>query len=204
MPGDKYVVQFMAKVNGDHRNVATVEYPGGKDDDDAKVQTEEVKLLIKKYVSSALAGSYDDSSATIANNNTAYFKLVVSGATNSLTGFRVEDTLDNAKLQYLTDSEKLASNAFTGVITFGANNPSKPAYTITPVVVTGASETKITWTVKMAEGAYFMPGDSLEIIFMTKKLQNTDNTAYVYYPKRDGTEGSDKDPASVTYTSGGG
>lgn len=30
LPGDKYQVQFKVKVNGDQRNVAFIEYPGGK------------------------------------------------------------------------------------------------------------------------------------------------------------------------------
>lgn len=204
LPGDRYTVKFMAKINGAHKNIAIVDYPGGKDDDDASVDTEEVKLSIKKYVSAKLDGTYDDVSATISPNATAYFKLVVTGATNSLTGFRVTDSLKNSDLLYLTGSESLANNAFTGVITFGSKNPNKPAYTITPTIEKTDTHTNITWTVKMAEGTYFMPGDSLEIIFMTKKINNTENTAYVYYPKRDGTEGSDKDPASVTYSSGGG
>ena len=85
LPGDKYQVQFKVKVNGDQRNVAFIEYPGGKRSDDASVKTEDVKLTIKKYVSDKIDGTYNDDSITLSNNTTAFFKLVVSGATNSLT-----------------------------------------------------------------------------------------------------------------------
>lgn len=85
LPGDKYQVQFKVKVNGDQRNVAFIEYPGGKGNDDASVKTEDVKLTIKKYVSDKIDGTYNDDSITLSNNTTAFFKLVVSGATNSLT-----------------------------------------------------------------------------------------------------------------------
>lgn len=208
LSGDVYRVQFKAKVNGDQQNVALLTYttpntPDGRDDDDAKVQTSDVNLTIKKYVSDKLDGVYQDNSITLTNSATAYFKLVISGATNSLTGFRVTDKLDNTKLRYLTGSQALANNAFTGVITFGANNPNKPDYTITPTVTTGATHTDIVWQINMGTG-YFMPGDSLTIIFMAQKLNSETNTAYVYYPKRDGTEGHAQDPASVANPSGGG
>lgn len=47
LPGDVYKIQFKAKVNGDQKNIGTVEYstpntPNGKSEDDASVKTNEV------------------------------------------------------------------------------------------------------------------------------------------------------------------
>ena len=194
LPGDKYQVQFKVKVNGDQRNVAFIEYPGGKWSDDASVKTEDVKLTIKKYVSDKIDGTYNDDSITLSNNTTAFFKLVVSGATNSLTGFVVKDTIkDNLKFDF--SSTGLANNAFTGVIAFGAQNPNKPAYKITPTI-SGTYPADIEWKVEMLNGN-FMPGDSLTIIFKATKLGTQENVATVEYPKRDGTIGKDSDPARV-------
>ena len=194
LPGDKYQVQFKVKVNGDQRNVAFIEYPGGKWSDDASVKTEDVKLTIKKYVSDKIDGTYNDDSITLSNNTTAFFKLVVSGATNSLTWFVVKDTIkDNLKFDF--SSTGLANNAFTGVIAFGAQNPNKPAYKITPTI-SGTYPTDIEWKVEMLNGN-FMPGDSLTIIFKATKLGTQENIATVEYPKRDGTKGRDSDPARV-------
>ena len=194
LPGDKYQVQFKVKVNGDQRNIAFIEYPGGKWNDDASVKTEDVKLTIKKYVSDKIDGTYNDDSITLSNNTTAFFKLVVSGATNSLTGFVVKDTIkDNLKFDF--SSTGLANNAFTGVIAFGAQNPNKPAYKITPTI-SGTYPADIEWKVEMLNGN-FMPGDSLTIIFKATKLGTQENVATVEYPKRDGTKGKSSDPAKV-------
>ena len=194
LPGDKYQVQFKVKVNGDQRNVAFIEYPGGKWNDDASVKTEDVKLAIKKYVSDKIDGTYNDDSITLSNNTTAFFKLVVSGATNSLTWFVVKDTInDNLKFDF--SSTGLANNAFTGVIAFGTQNPNKPAYKITPTI-SGTYPADIEWKVEMLNGN-FMPGDSLTIIFKATKLGIQENVATVEYPKRDGTTGKSSDPAKV-------
>ena len=194
LPGDKYQVQFKVKVNGDQRNVAFIEYPGGKWNDDASVKTEDVKLTIKKYVSDKIDGTYNDDGITLSNNTTAFFKLVVSGATNSLTGFVVTDRIEQ-NLKFDFSSTGLANNAFTGVIAFGAQNPNKPAYKITPTI-SGTYPTDIEWKVEMLNGN-FMPGDSLTIIFKATKLGTQENIATVEYPKRDGTKGKSSDPASV-------
>ena len=194
LPGDKYQVQFKVKVNGDQKNVAFIEYPGGKGNDDASVKTEDVKLTIKKYVSDKIDGTYNDDSITLSNNTTAFFKLVVSGATNSLTWFVVKDTIkDNLKFDF--SSTGLANNAFTGVIAFGTQNPNKPAYKITPTI-SGTYPADIEWKVEMLNGN-FMPGDSLTIIFKATKLGTQENIATVEYPKRDGTTGKSSDPAKV-------
>lgn len=194
LPGDKYQVQFKVKVNGDQRNVAFIEYPGGKWNDDASVKTEDVKLAIKKYVSDKIDGTYNDDSITLSNNTTAFFKLVVSGATNSLTWFVVKDTIkDNLKFDF--SSTGLANNAFTGVIAFGTQNPNKPAYKITPTI-SGTYPADIEWKVEILNGN-FMPGDSLTIIFKATKLGTQENVATVEYPKRDGTTGKSSDPAKV-------
>ena len=201
LPGDKYQVQFKVKVNGDQKNVAFIEYPGGKWNDDASVKTEDVKLTIKKYVSDKIDGTYNDDSIILSNNTTAFFKLVVSGATNSLTGFVVKDTIkDNLKFDF--SSTGLANNAFTGVIAFGAQNPNKPAYKITPTI-SGTYPADIEWKVEMLNGN-FMPGDSLTIIFKATKLGEETNIATVEYPKRDGTKGKSSDPASVRSSGGWG
>ena len=194
LPGDKYQVQFKVKVNGDQRNIAFIEYPGGKWSDDASVKTEDVKLTIKKYVSDKIDGTYNDDGITLSNNTTAFFKLVVSGATNSLTGFVVTDRIEQ-NLKFDFSSTGLANNAFTGVITFGVQNPNKPAYKITPTI-SGTYPTDIEWKVEMLNGN-FMPGDSLTIIFKATKLGTQENIATVEYPKRDGTKGRDSDPARV-------
>ena len=201
LPGDKYQVQFKVKVNGDQRNVAFIEYPGGKWSDDASVKTEDVKLTIKKYVSDKIDGTYNDDDITLSNNTTAFFKLVVSGATNSLTGFVVTDRIEQ-NLKFDFSSTGLANNAFTGVIAFGAQNPNKPAYKITPTI-SGTYPTDIEWKVEMLNGN-FMPGDSLTIIFKATKLGTQTNIATVEYPKRDGTKGKSSDPASVKSSGGSG
>lgn len=201
LPGDKYQVQFKVKVNGDQKNVAFIEYPGGKWNDDASVKTEDVKLTIKKYVSDKIDGTYNDDSITLSNNTTAFFKLVVSGATNSLTWFVVKDTIkDNLKFDF--SSTGLANNAFTGVIAFGTQNPNKPTYKITPTI-SGTYPADIEWKVEMLNGN-FMPGDSLTIIFKATKLGTQENIATVEYPKRDGTKGKSSDPASVRSSGGWG
>ncbi len=171
------------------------------DPEDVKPKLEDVKLKIKKYVSDALAGTWIDDSKQFSNGSTAFFRLVISGASAPLTGFRVTDRIEG-NLSYL-DSSDLANNAFTGVISFGANNPNKPAYTITPKVTTGSNFTDLEWKVNMGTG-FFMPGDELILIFKTKKNGNQTNIGHVYYPKPNGTEGHDEDPASVTTPSSGG
>ena len=119
---------------------------------------------------------------------------MVSGATNSLTGFVVTDRIEQ-NLKFDFSSTGLANNAFTGVITFGAQNPNKPAYKITPTI-SGTYPADIEWKVEMLNGN-FMPGDSLTIIFKATKLGTQENVATVEYPKRDGTKGRDSDPARV-------
>lgn len=81
------------------------------------------------------------------------------------------------------------------MITFGVQNPNKPAYKITPTI-SGTYPTDIEWKVEMLNGN-FMPGDSLTIIFKATKLGTQENIATVEYPKRDGTKGRDSDPARV-------
>lgn len=88
------------------------------------------------------------------------------------------------------------------MITFGVNNPGKPAYTITPKA-TGTHPTDLEWQIDMG-GAFFMPGDELVIIFKAQKNGDHTNIAHVYYPKRDGTTGHAQDPARVTTPSSGG
>ena len=77
---------------------------------------EDVQLKIKKYVSTAITGPREDNRLNM-NNGTAYFKLVISGATAPLTGFRVTDRIEG-NLTFDTGSWLLPDNAFTGVITF--------------------------------------------------------------------------------------
>lgn len=48
---------------------------------------------------------------------------------------------------------------------------------------------------------YFMSGDSLTIIIKAQKKGDQNNIAHVYYPKPDGKEGHDEDPAKIYYTS---
>ena len=81
------------------------------------------------------------------------------------------------------------------MIAFGAQNPNKPAYKITPTI-SGTYPADIEWKVEMLNGN-FMPGDSLTIIFKATKLGTQENVATVEYPKRDGTKGRDSDPARV-------
>jgi hypothetical protein len=81
------------------------------------------------------------------------------------------------------------------VIAFGAQNPNKPAYKITPTI-SGTYPADIEWKVEMLNGN-FMPGDSLTIIFKATKLGTQENVATVEYPKRDGTIGKSSDPAKV-------
>lgn len=131
---------------------------------------------------------------TLSNNSTAYFKLVITGATNSLTGFVVKDRVEQ-NLRFDPTSSGLANNAFTGVISFGSHNPNKPSYKITPKI-TGTYPTDLEWKVEMINGL-FMPGDSLTIIFKATKTGTQTNTAIVEYPKRDGTTGKASDPATV-------
>jgi hypothetical protein len=54
----------------------------------------------------------------------------------------------------------------------------------------------------MTSGSVFMTGDELKIIFKAYKVRDDEdtNTAYVYYPKSDGTTGSANDPAKVNRT----
>ena len=184
LPGDVYKIKFKVKVNGDQKNTGVVKYvtpdhPNGEDEDDATPRVVDVKLLIKKYVSSAQTGAaWDDNSMQFSNGSTTFFKLEIKDASKPLSGFIVKDRIEG-NLQYL-DSTDLPDNAFTGVITFGPNNPTRPAYTIVPTV-SGTHPTDIQWNVNMGSGA-FMPGDVLNIILKAKKNGDQVNTGRVEYP----------------------
>ena len=169
------------------------------DPEDVTPKLEDVKLKIKKYVSTSVGGSREDNQLNM-DNGPAYFKLVISNATAPLTGFRVTDRIEG-NLTFDTGSWVLADNAFTGVITFGPNNPSKPVYKITPTV-SGTQPADIVWKVDMGTG-YFMSGDSLTIIIKTQKKGDQNNIGHVYYPKPNGGEGHDEDPARVYKTTSG-
>ena len=206
LPGDVYKIKFKVKVNGDQKNIGIVKYvtpdhPNGEDEDDATPRVVDVKLLIKKYVSSAQTGAaWDDNSMQFSNGSTAFFKLEIKDASKPLSGFIVKDRIEG-NLQYL-DSTDLSGNAFTGVITFGPNNPMHPAYTIVPTV-SGTHPTDIQWNVNMGTGA-FMPGDVLNIILKAKKNGDQVNTGRVEYPLPWGGTGHSQDPAAVTTPGGGG
>ena len=200
LPGDVYKIKFKVKVNGDQKNIGVVKYvtpdhPNGEDEDDATPRVVDVKLLIKKYVSSAQTGAaWDDNSMQFSNGSIAFFKLEIKDASKPLSGFIVKDRIEG-NLQYL-DSTDLPDNAFTGVITFGPNNPTHPAYTIVPTV-SGTHPTDIQWNVNMGTGA-FMPGDVLNIILKAKKNGDQVNTGRVEYPLPWGGTGHSEDPARVT------
>ena len=200
LPGDVYKIKFKVKVNGDQKNIGVVKYvtpdhPNGEDEDDATPRVVDVKLLIKKYVSSAQTGAaWDDNSMQFSNGSTAFFKLEIKDASKPLSGFIVKDRIEG-NLQYL-DSTDLSGNAFTGVITFGPNNPTRPAYTIVPTV-SGTYPTDIQWDVNMGTGA-FMPGDVLNIILKAKKNGDQVNTGRVEYPLPWGGTDHSEDPARVT------
>ena len=200
LPGDVYKIKFKVKVNGDQKNIGVVKYvtpdhPNGEDEDDATPRVVDVKLLIKKYVSSAQTGAaWDDNSMQFSNGSTPFFKLEIKDASKPLSGFIVKDRIEG-NLQYL-DSTDLPDNAFTGVITFGPNNPMHPAYTIVPTV-SGTHPTDIQWNVNMGTGA-FMPGDVLNIILKAKKNGDQVNTGHVEYPLPWGGTGHSEDPARVT------
>ena len=208
LPGDVYKIKFKVKVNGDQKNIGVVKYvtpdhPNGEDEDDATPRVVDVKLLIKKYVSSAQTGAaWDDNSMQFSNGSTAFFKLEIKDASKPLSGFIVKDRIEG-NLQYL-DSTDLPDNAFTGVITFGPNNPTHPAYTIVPTL-SGTHPTDIQWNVNMGTGA-FMPGDVLNIILKAKKNGDQVNTGHVEYPLPWGGTEHSEDPARVTTptTPGGG
>ena len=206
LPGDVYKIKFKVKVNGDQKNIGVVKYvtpdhPNGEDEDDATPRVVDVKLLIKKYVSSAQTGAaWDDNSMQFSNGSTAFFKLEIKDASKPLSGFIVKDSIEG-NLQYL-DSTDLPDNAFTGVITFGPNNPSKPVYKITPTV-SGTQPADIVWKVDMGTG-YFMSGDSLTIIIKTQKKGDQNNTGRVEYPLPWGGTDHSQDPAAVTTPGGGG
>ena len=200
LPGDVYKIKFKVKVNGDQKNIGVVKYvtpdhPNGEDEDDATPRVVDVKLFIKKYVSSAQTGAaWDDNSMQFSNGSIAFFKLEIKDASKPLSGFIVKDRIEG-NLQYL-DSTDLSGNAFTGVITFGPNNPTPPAYTIVPAV-SGTYPTDIQWNVNMGTGA-FMPGDVLNIILKAKKNGDQVNTGHVEYPLPWGGTGHSEDPARVT------
>ena len=206
LPGDVYKIKFKVKVNRDQKNIGIVKYvtpdhPNGEDEDDATPRVVDVKLLIKKYVSSAQTGAtWDDNSMQFSNGSTAFFKLEIKDASKPLSGFIVKDSIEG-NLQYL-DSTDLPDNAFTGVITFGPNNPTHPAYTIVPTV-SGTHPTDIQWNVNMGTGA-FMPGDVLNIILKAKKNGDQVNTGRVEYPLPWGGTDHSQDPAAVTTPGGGG
>ena len=206
LPGDVYKIKFKVKVNGDQKNIGVVKYvtpdhPNGEDEDDATPRVVDVKLLIKKYVSNAQTGAaWDDNSMQFSNGSIAFFKLEIKDASKPLSGFIVKDSIEG-NLQYL-DSTDLPDNAFTGVITFGPNNPTHPAYTIVPTV-SGTYPTDIQWNVNMGTGA-FMPGDVLNIILKAKKNGDQVNTGHVEYPLPWGGTEHSEDPAAVTTPGGDG
>lgn len=203
---DSFLLKFKSKLvetsKTKYTNIACVFNPDDPtnpncDPEDVMPKLEDVQLKIKKYVSTAITGPREDNRLNM-NNGTAYFKLVISGATAPLTGFRVTDRIEG-NLTFDTGSWLLPDNAFTGVITFWANNANKPSYTITPTV-SWTQPTDIVWKVEMNSG-YFMSGDALTIIIKTQKKGDQKNIAHVYYPKPGGKEGHDEDPAEVYYTS---
>jgi len=157
LPGDVYKIKFKVKVNGDQKNIGIVKYvtPGAQ-----------------------TGAAWDDNSMQFSNGSIAFFKLEIKDASKPLSGFIVKDSIEG-NLQYL-DSTDLPDNAFTGVITFGPNNPTHPAYTIVPTV-SGTHPTDIQWNVNMGTGA-FMPGDVLNIILKAKKNGDQVNTGRVEYP----------------------
>ena len=203
---DSFLLKFKSKLvetsKTKYTNIACVFNPDDPtnpncDPEDVMPKLEDVQLKIKKYVSTAITGPREDNRLNM-NNGTAYFKLVISGATAPLTGFRVTDRIEG-NLTFDTGSWLLPDNAFTGVITFWANNANKPAYTIIPTV-SWTQPTDIVWKVEMNSG-YFMSGDALTITIKTQKKGDQKNIAHVYYPKPGGKEGHDEDPAEVYYTS---
>lgn len=205
---DFFLLKFKSKLvetsKTKYTNVACVFNPDDPtnpncDPEDVMPKLEDVQLKIKKYVSTAITGPREDNRLNM-NNGTAYFKLVISGATAPLTGFRVTDRIEG-NLTFDTGSWLLPDNAFTGVISFWANNANKPTYTITPTV-SWTQPTDIVWKVEMNSG-YFMSGDALTIIIKTQKKGDQKNIAHVYYPKPGGKEGHDEDPAEVYKTTSG-
>ena len=205
---DSFLLKFKSKLvetsKTKYTNIACVFNPDDPtnpncDPEDVMPKLEDVQLKIKKYVSTAITGPREDNRLNM-DNGTAYFKLVISGATAPLTGFRVTDRIE-WNLTFDTGSWLLPDNAFTGVITFWANNANKPSYTITPTV-SWTQPTDIVWKVEMNSG-YFMSGDALTIIIKTQKKGDQKNIAHVYYPKPGGKEGHDEDPAEVYKTTSG-
>ena len=202
--GESFQIEMKTKLTESSKTVYTnkacVENPDGNspeycDTEDVTPKELDVKLFIKKYVSSAQTGAaWDDNSMQFNNGSIAFFKLEIKDASKPLSGFIVKDRIEG-NLQYL-DSTDLPDNAFTGVITFGPNNPTPPAYTIVPTV-SGTHPTDIQWNVNMGTGA-FMPGDVLNIILKAKKNGDQVNTGHVEYPLPWGGTGHSEDPARVT------
>ena len=202
--GESFQIEMKTKLTESSKTVYTnkacVENPDGNppeycDTEDVTPKERDVKLFIKKYVSSAQTGAaWDDNSMQFSNGSIAFFKLEIKDASKPLSGFIVKDRIEG-NLQYL-DSTDLPDNAFTGVITFGPNNPTHPAYTIVPTV-SGTHPTDIQWNVNMGAGA-FMPGDVLNIILKAKKNGDQVNTGHVEYPLPWGGTGHSEDPARVT------
>ena len=202
--GESFQIEMKTKLTESSKTVYTnkacVENPDGNppeycDTEDVTPKELDVKLFIKKYVSSAQTGAaWDDNSMQFSNGSIAFFKLEIKDASKPLSGFIVKDRIEG-NLQYL-DSTDLPDNAFTGVITFGPNNPTHPAYTIVPTV-SGTHPTDIQWNVNMGTGA-FMPGDVLNIILKAKKNGDQVNTGHVEYPLPWGGTGHSEDPARVT------
>ena len=202
--GESFQIEMKTKLTESSKTVYTnkacVENPDGNppeycDTEDVTPKERDVKLFIKKYVSSAQTGAaWDDNSMQFNNGSIAFFKLEIKDASKPLSGFIVKDRIEG-NLQYL-DSTDLPDNAFTGVITFGPNNPTHPAYTIVPTV-SGTHPTDIQWNVNMGTGA-FMPGDVLNIILKAKKNGDQVNTGHVEYPLPWGGTGHSEDPARVT------
>ena len=202
--GESFQIEMKTKLTESSKTVYTnkacVENPDGNppeycDTEDVTPKELDVKLFIKKYVSSAQTGAaWDDNSMQFNNGSIAFFKLEIKDASKPLSGFIVKDRIEG-NLQYLNSTD-LPDNAFTGVITFGPNNPTHPAYTIVPTV-SGTHPTDIQWNVNMGTGA-FMPGDVLNIILKAKKNGDQVNTGHVEYPLPWGGTGHSEDPARVT------
>ena len=128
--GESFQIEMKTKLTESSKTVYTnkacVENPDGNppeycDTEDVTPKGLDVKLFIKKYVSSAQTGAaWDDNSMQFNNGSIAFFKLEIKDASKPLSGFIVKDRIEG-NLQYL-DSTDLSGNAFTGVITFGPNN----------------------------------------------------------------------------------
>lgn len=121
---DSFLLKFKSKLvetsKTKYTNVACVFNPDDPDtpicDPEDVMPKTDLKLKIKKYVSTSETGSWEDVQLKMSNG-TAFFKLVIDGATAPLTGFRVTDRIEG-NLTFDESSWILTNDAFTGVITF--------------------------------------------------------------------------------------